>query len=391
MSCLPQDCGDQSTPRHRSGEAASHQGAAGACHRRRRRYSRRRHRRGIIGDADAASFARRADCRPVAVADCSPHRARGGVYQFGRAPGGAARPDRAGHAGRAGLGGLRLRSGPEQADRLARAAVARPARVAAGEIRAAAGHRQLGGAYPTATAERRGPAAPRFDHRLRACSRRRRSRSPTASSSRPKIPYILLDDSIQQMPEMLREIGPILGAGDHGLAVASYAFHAIEALRGQLLISPATDRPLVYYGRGSDGLETGLPGSPADQRYRSGRRHQRRRRSRPRRAHTGHSRPDLCLEPADHRRPAAQLSTTRCCTTRPGAGLRRCAASASIWRRPTRLAGSTTRPGSTARSGSIGCRTCSIPTSIRRICAPMRANSISCITGSSSPTGSSRP
>ena len=77
------------------------------------------------------------------------------------------------------------------------------------------------------------------------------------------VPYILLDDSIQQMPEMLRRVGPIVGAGDHGLAVTSYAYHAIEALRGQLLISPATDRPQVYYGRGRDGLETGLPGSPA--------------------------------------------------------------------------------------------------------------------------------
>jgi iron complex transport system substrate-binding protein len=77
------------------------------------------------------------------------------------------------------------------------------------------------------------------------------------------VPYILLDDSIQRMPEMLRQVGPIVGAGDHGLAVASYAYHAIEGLRGQLLISSPTDRPLVYYGRGSDGLETGLPGSPA--------------------------------------------------------------------------------------------------------------------------------
>jgi iron complex transport system substrate-binding protein len=77
------------------------------------------------------------------------------------------------------------------------------------------------------------------------------------------VPYILLDDSIQQMPEMLRRAGQIVGAGDHGIAVTSYAYHAIEGLRGQLLISSATDRPLVYYGRGSDGLETGLPGSPA--------------------------------------------------------------------------------------------------------------------------------
>jgi iron complex transport system substrate-binding protein len=78
-----------------------------------------------------------------------------------------------------------------------------------------------------------------------------------------KVPYILLDDSIQLMPALLTRVGAVVGAGDHGLAVASYAYHAIEALRGQLLISSATDRPLVYYGRGSDGLETGLPGSPA--------------------------------------------------------------------------------------------------------------------------------
>ena len=33
------------------------------------------------------------------------------------------------------------------------------------------------------------------------------------------------------------------------------------SLRGRLLIAPATERPLVYYGRGPDGLETGLAGS----------------------------------------------------------------------------------------------------------------------------------
>jgi iron complex transport system substrate-binding protein len=78
-----------------------------------------------------------------------------------------------------------------------------------------------------------------------------------------RTPYILLDDSIQQMPDMLRQVGALIGAGDHGAAVASYAYHAIEALRGQLLISSPIDRPLVYYGRGVDGLETGLPGSLA--------------------------------------------------------------------------------------------------------------------------------
>jgi iron complex transport system substrate-binding protein len=77
------------------------------------------------------------------------------------------------------------------------------------------------------------------------------------------IPYILLDGSIQRIPDQLRDLGPILGAGDHGLAVANYAARSIEALRGQLLISSVTDRPLVYYGRGPDGLETALLGAPA--------------------------------------------------------------------------------------------------------------------------------
>jgi iron complex transport system substrate-binding protein len=75
------------------------------------------------------------------------------------------------------------------------------------------------------------------------------------------IPYILLDDSIQVMPALLRQLTPILGAGEHGYSVGTYAFRAINVLRGQLLITSADDRPRVYYGRGADGLEAALPGS----------------------------------------------------------------------------------------------------------------------------------
>ncbi|MGH7064898.1 MAG: ABC transporter substrate-binding protein [Stellaceae bacterium] len=78
-----------------------------------------------------------------------------------------------------------------------------------------------------------------------------------------RIPYILIDGSIQRTPAMLTEIGTILGAGDHRLEVASYAFHAIQGLRGQLLIQSPVGRPLVYYGRGPDGLEAGGAGSLA--------------------------------------------------------------------------------------------------------------------------------
>jgi iron complex transport system substrate-binding protein len=76
-----------------------------------------------------------------------------------------------------------------------------------------------------------------------------------------RTPYILIDDSIQVIPQMVRALSPVLGAGDHGLAVGTYAFRAISLLRGQLLVVPADARPRVYYGRGPDGLETPLPGS----------------------------------------------------------------------------------------------------------------------------------
>ncbi len=119
---------------------------------------------------------------------------------------------------------------------------------------------QLGGAFPTATADDVTRLHPDLIVGYGVIS------PPTVAfadriQQQTHTPYILLDDSIQVIPELLRGLGPVLGAGDRGSAVASYAFHSIGALRGQLLISPPTERPLVYYGRGPDGLETALPGS----------------------------------------------------------------------------------------------------------------------------------
>jgi iron complex transport system substrate-binding protein len=119
---------------------------------------------------------------------------------------------------------------------------------------------QLGGSYPTATADDVIRLHPDLIVGYGAIS------PPTVAladriQQQTHTPYILLDDSIQLMPQMLRQMSPIFGAGDTGLAVASYAFHAVGALRGELLITSPTDRPLVYYGRGPDGLETALPGS----------------------------------------------------------------------------------------------------------------------------------
>ena len=77
------------------------------------------------------------------------------------------------------------------------------------------------------------------------------------------VPYILVDDTFARIPAMLRSIGVILGVGDRGAELASYAEQALIGLRGRLLIRPADARPHVYYGRGPDGLTTPLPGSPA--------------------------------------------------------------------------------------------------------------------------------
>ena len=55
----------------------------------------------------------------------------------------------------------------------------------------------------------------------------------------------------------------MLGAGDRGQDLAHYVRTAIDSLRGRLLITESTSRPLVYYGRGADGLETGLARSLA--------------------------------------------------------------------------------------------------------------------------------
>jgi iron complex transport system substrate-binding protein len=77
------------------------------------------------------------------------------------------------------------------------------------------------------------------------------------------VPYIVLDNSIQTTPATLRTVGAMLGVGPRGDDLANYADNAIDSLRGRLLIASPTERPLVYYGRGPDGLETGLPGSQA--------------------------------------------------------------------------------------------------------------------------------
>jgi iron complex transport system substrate-binding protein len=84
-----------------------------------------------------------------------------------------------------------------------------------------------------------------------------------AIQQQTRIPYILLDGSIQHTPDTLAGVGSMLGAAERGQDLADSARRAIDNLRGRLLITESTSRPLAYYGLGPDGLETGLAGSLA--------------------------------------------------------------------------------------------------------------------------------
>jgi iron complex transport system substrate-binding protein len=79
-----------------------------------------------------------------------------------------------------------------------------------------------------------------------------------AIQQQTRIPYILLDGSIQHIPDTLVTVGAMLGVTERGQNLADFARGAIDNLRGRLLVTESTSRPLVYYGRGADGLETGL-------------------------------------------------------------------------------------------------------------------------------------
>lgn len=75
------------------------------------------------------------------------------------------------------------------------------------------------------------------------------------------LPCVLAHGGLAGIPAQLRELGELLGVADRGarLAAAAEALLAVgDAARKAL---PPERRPRVYFGRGSDGLETGLEGS----------------------------------------------------------------------------------------------------------------------------------
>jgi len=75
------------------------------------------------------------------------------------------------------------------------------------------------------------------------------------------IPYVLVDGAFARTGAMLRETGAILGVEARAETLAAYADEELAALEKGLAGIPADKRPSVYYGRGAEGLETGLSGS----------------------------------------------------------------------------------------------------------------------------------
>lgn len=75
------------------------------------------------------------------------------------------------------------------------------------------------------------------------------------------IPYVLIDGSFANTAKTLRTVGEILGVKEKAEEQATFAEAALARLKSAMDTVQASDRPRVYYGRGPEGLETGLAGS----------------------------------------------------------------------------------------------------------------------------------
>lgn len=75
------------------------------------------------------------------------------------------------------------------------------------------------------------------------------------------IPYLLLDGDFDRMAQVMRQVGIIAGEEKSGETFARYAEDTVADISRRIAKVPADRRPRVYYGRGPQGLNTGLAGS----------------------------------------------------------------------------------------------------------------------------------
>ena len=74
-----------------------------------------------------------------------------------------------------------------------------------------------------------------------------------------KIPYALFDGRIESTPATLRALGRLMG--DEAAADKLAAWYENELKQARQRVARASTHPLVYYGRGASGLQTGGQGS----------------------------------------------------------------------------------------------------------------------------------
>ena len=75
------------------------------------------------------------------------------------------------------------------------------------------------------------------------------------------IPYVLLDGRLETTPQQIEKLAKVLGVESRGKELADYSRSLIEGLKAKIATVPDAKRPEVYYGRGPQGLVTGLAGS----------------------------------------------------------------------------------------------------------------------------------
>ena len=75
------------------------------------------------------------------------------------------------------------------------------------------------------------------------------------------IPYLLISGRFAESSATILKAGELLGERETAEKLAKYADDAMIRLGNMVETVPEAERPRVYYGRGPDGLETGLAGS----------------------------------------------------------------------------------------------------------------------------------
>lgn len=75
------------------------------------------------------------------------------------------------------------------------------------------------------------------------------------------IPYLLLDGDFERMAEAVVLMGRMAGEPERADSLARYIRDTLSNFDRRLAGVPTTRRPRIYYGRGPDGLVTGLAGS----------------------------------------------------------------------------------------------------------------------------------